>query len=209
MKKLIIIFFTCICTYSCSSSQNKFNTNVSNTKFSVLFIGNSLIYTNNLPALVRRSAKLKGIEIKTKMIAFPNYAIIDHLYDGNVQKQIASKKYNFVIIQQGPSSQTDGRQMLIEYGKEYSALCKINDAKLCYFMVWPSLNNYHTFEGVIKNYRDAASINKAILIPVGEVWKEYFNITNNFEYYSSDGFHPSLKGSQKAADIIVEYLFQK
>ena len=68
---------------------------------------------------------------------------------------------------------------------------------------------YDTFEGVIKNHRDAASINKAILLPVGELWKKHFDLTNNFEYYSSDGFHLSLKGSQKAADVIVEYLFPK
>jgi len=209
MNKLIIIFFTLISTYFCSNSQQKFSDNVSNTKINILFIGNSLTYTNNLPELVKKSAKLKGIEIDTKIIAYPNYAIIDHWNDGQVQKLINSKKYDFVILQQGPSSQKDGRKILIEYGKKYSRLCEINDAKLCYFMVWPSLNNYNTFESVIINHIDAASINSAILLPVGKVWKYYFDKTNKFEYYSPDGFHPSLKGSQIAADVIVEYLFTK
>lgn len=209
MNKLIIIFFALIVICSSSYSQQKFSSNASNTEFNILFIGNSLTYTNNLPELVKKRAKLKGIEIDTKMIAFPNYAIADHWNDGQVQKLIARKKYDFVIIQQGPSSQNDGRKMLIEYGKEYSSLCKLNDTKLCYFMVWPSLNNYHTFDGVINNHKDAASINDSILLPVGEVWKDYIDSTNSFEYYSSDGFHPSLKGSQIAAKVIVEYLFHE
>ena len=209
MNKLLIIFFALIVIYSSSYSQQKFSNNASNTEFNILFIGNSLTYTNNLPELVNKSAKLKGIEIDTKMIAFPNYAIVDHWNDGQVQKLIASKKYDFVIIQQGPSSQNDGRKMLFEYGKEYSRLCKLNDTKLCYFMVWPSLNNYHTFDRVINNHKDAASINNSILLPVGEVWKDYIDSTNSFEYYSSDGFHPSLKGSQIAAKVIVEYLFHE
>ncbi len=219
--KYVLIFFTWICLLSCSESDEDLNSaisakdevgntdNFSNSDFSILFIGNSLTYTNNLSELVKSSAKLKGIIIATEMIAFPNYAIIDHWNDGVVQEQIASKKYDFVIIQQGPSSQSWGREILIEYGKKFSELCKENDTKLSYFMVWPSLTNYHTFDGVIKNYRDAASINNAILCPVGEVWKEYFDTTNNFDYYSPDGFHPSLKGSQVAADVIVKRLLGK
>jgi hypothetical protein len=207
MNRLIIIFLAIIISSSELYSQHKFSNDTSNKKINILFIGNSLTYTNDLPKLVKKSAKLKGIEIDFKMIAFPNYAIVDHWNDGQVQKLIVSEKYDFVIIQQGPSSQNDGRKMLIEYGKEFSSLCELNDTKLCYFMVWPSLSYYHTFEDVIKNHKDAASINNSILLPVGELWKDYIDNTNNYEYYSSDGFHPSLKGSQLAAKVIVEYLF--
>ncbi|PCJ95777.1 MAG: hypothetical protein COA50_08230 [Flavobacteriaceae bacterium] len=177
------------------------------TGLNILFIGNSLTYTNDLPGLVKTRAKQKGITIGTKMIALPNYAILDHWSDGEVQKEINSKKYQFIIIQQGPSSQPFGRQVLIEYGQKYSALCKVNNAKLAYFMVWPSLANYETFDGVILNHKEAALINKAILCPVGEVWKTHFDNTNNFDYYGPDGFHPSFKGSQVAANVIVATLF--
>lgn len=234
--KFVVLFLMCISAYCCSESRPYPNDVIatttdntsgsgdenldsgnedinntddfSNTDFNILFIGNSLTYTNDLPALVKNSARLRrGINIGIKMIAFPNYAILDHWSDGKVQAQIASGKYNFVIIQQGPSSQAFGRQVLIEYGEKYSDLCKKHDAKLGYFMVWPALANYQTFEGVIKNHQDAALINKAILCPVGEVWKEHFDATGNFDYYDSDNFHPSLKGSQVAAKVIVETLF--
>ena len=75
-------------------------------------------------------------------------------------------------------------------------------------MVWPSLNYYHTFDDVIKNHKDAAAINNSILLPVGRIWRDYIDSTNNKEYYGPDGFHPSLKGSHIAAKVIVEYLFQ-
>ena len=233
--KFAVLFLMCIGAYCCSESRpnpiEDLTTNTdnnsglgeenldsgnevikdtddfSNTDFNILFIGNSLTYTNNLPAFVKNEARLKGINIGIKMIAFPNYAILDHWNDGNVQAQLASGKYYFVIIQQGPSSQAFGRQVLIEYAEKYSDLCKKHDAQLGYFMVWPALANYQTFEGAIKNHQDAALINNAILCPVGKVWKEHFDATDNFDYYGSDNFHPSLKGSQVAAKIIVESLF--
>lgn len=202
-KLLFIVFI--ICT---ASSLARSNIN-SKTEYSVLFIGNSLTYTNNLPKLVKKVAKTKGISIKTKMIAYADYAILDHWNDGNFQKEISENHYDFVIIQQGPSSQSLGREILIEYGEKYSALCKKNHTKLCYFMVWPAMDNYYTFNNVIKNYREASQINNAILCPVGEIWKAHFDTTGNFDYYAADGFHPSLKGSMIAAETIVKNLFLK
>ncbi len=180
---------------------------LSNSDYNILFIGNSLTYTNNLPELVKSNALQKGITIGVKMVALPNFAIVDHWDIGEVQQYIESKMFDFVIIQQGPSSQQEGRDILIEYGTRYSNLCNTNNAQLCYYMVWPSLTYYHTFAGVIQNHRDAAQINNAILCPVGEVWKSHFDTTNNFDYYGPDGFHPSLAGSQVAADVIVDTLF--
>ncbi len=75
-------------------------------------------------------------------------------------------------------------------------------------MVWPSLKNYHTFDGVIKNHEDAASTNNSILLPVGRIWKNYIDSTNNNEYYGPDGFHPSLEGSQVAAEVILDNLIK-
>ncbi len=205
--KFLILFLIC---FSCRSPKSsRLAEDYPNKEISILFIGNSLTYTNNLPELVKGIAKQKGITVSTKLIAFPNYAILDHWNDGNIQKEIASKNYDFVIIQQGPSSQAFGKSILLDYGKKYSTLCKENNTKLCYFMVWPSLTYYKTFDDAIKNHKEAATLNDAILLPVGEVWKTHFDATQNFDYYSADGFHPSLLGSEVAAKVIVDYLFEK
>ncbi|EGV44515.1 SGNH/GDSL hydrolase family protein [Bizionia argentinensis JUB59] len=209
MQKLFLLFITLLIAHSNLYSQQEISSKNTKTEFSVLFIGNSLTFTNSLPQLVAENAKLKGIEVHTELIALPNYSIEDHWNDGKAQVLISNKKYDFVILQQGPSSQSNGRKMLIKYGKKYSKLCKLNESKLCYFMVWPSLSYYHTFDNVIKNYKDAASINNSILLPVGEIWKDYVDSTEENDYYSSDGFHPSVKGSQIAAKVIVEHLFQE
>lgn len=222
MNRVVIVFIgLCIVCISClsthitqesgikTSDQQDDNHNISNEEYDLLFVGNSLTYSNNLPRLVTQEAKRKGIVITTTMLTKPNYAIVDHWRDKEVQRLIKTKKYDFVIIQQGPSSQADGRAMLLNSGKEYSNLCDANGTKLAYFMVWPSRIYYHTFDGVIKNYTDAATKNKAILCPVGKVWKQHFDKTNDFSYYSPDQFHPSLSGSRAAAKVIVESLFLK
>lgn len=174
----------------------------------ILFVGNSLTYTNNLPELVEKEAKSRGLKVQTTMLAFPNYAIIDHWNDGEVQKLIRSEKFDFVVVQQGPSSQEEGSRMLLEDGARLGLLCENHGSKLAYFMVWPSRSYYYTFDGVIKNHKTAAKENDALLCPVGEAWKVYFDENNDFSLYGRDGFHPSPKGSRLAASVIIDTLFE-
>lgn len=216
MRKIIYILSFTIIILACNASDNNAadfdigqdpvvgNTN---SEFNLLFIGNSLTSSNNLPELVKEYAKTQGKDLFVASIVKSNYALIDHWKEGAIQASIESKSFDFVMVQQGPSSQPDGRALLIEYGGLISELCNSNDAKLAYYMVWPSLANYDTFDGVINSYRIAANRTNDILCPVGEVWKSYFDETGDFSYYGSDGFHPSLAGSTVAAQVIYESLF--
>ncbi len=174
----------------------------------ILFVGNSLTYTNDLPQLVKQEAHQRGLELSTEMIAFPNYALEDHWQDGAMQKRINNGTFDFVIVQQGPSSQSDGREMLLDYGARIKGLCDQNQAKLVFFMVWPARSNWHTFLGVIQNYTEAATATQSILCPVGLEWKKYIDTTDDYSYYGSDQFHPSPKGSQIAAELITKTLLE-
>ncbi len=197
-KFILILLVILSCRYSYSQES----------ELSILFVGNSLTYTNALPKLVEKATKKQGLNIQTEMIAKPDYALIDHWNDGKVQKLISTKKFDLVIVQQGPSSRDFGKEILIEYGEKFKKLCEENNADLAFFMVWPSRQFYHTFDGVIENHTEAAKIKNALLFPVGEVWKKHFEATKNFDYYGPDQFHPSEKGSLAAAEIIASELLK-
>jgi len=170
----------------------------------ILFIGNSLTYANGLPMILEEIGRAYKKNIITEMVCFPNYAIVDHLKEGNVQKKIATENYDYVIIQQGPSSQEDGRKMLLKSGEVLSALCKQYNTKLAYYMVWPSKQYYFTFDKVIANHTEAAKFNEALLLPVGKYWKQYNQLNNKISLYGQDQFHPSEAGSFLAALVIFD-----
>lgn len=169
-------------------------------------VGNSLTYSNDLPKLIEMEASEYGISLDVDILAYANYAIVDHLEDGELQRLVVKEKYDYVIVQQGPSSQMPGRQMLIADGRKLQVICDSVGSQLVYFMVWPSLKYLHTFDDVIQNHKDASRLNKALLCPVGVEWKKYTD-RGDYSLYSADGFHPSRKGSLLAAKIIVETLF--
>ena len=193
MHKLLFVFFILLTLIA--KAQN------------ILFVGNSLSYSNNMPKILECIGQEYDLNIKTKCLCKPNYAIIDHLNEGELQKILNTKPYNYIIIQQGPSSQEQGRRMLIEDGAKVNELAKKHNAKLGYYMVWPSKYYYHTFEKVIANYTEGAKTNKALLFPVGRIWKAYENRGGYTLLYDSDNFHPSKAGSFLAALTIFRKLY--
>lgn len=175
----------------------------------ILFVGNSLTYTNDLPLLIIKEGKKNGMDIHTTTLALPNYSLKDHWDDEKFQKLMNTNHYDFVVIQQGPSSQEDGRSSLLEFGAKFKKMCTKNGAELVFFMVWPSRLNFQTFDSVIKNYTEAANATGSILCDVGRKWKIYCLLTTDYSFYGSDMFHPSYRGSEFAAVTIYEQLFVK
>jgi cyanophycinase-like exopeptidase len=85
----------------------------------LLFIGNSLTYVNDVPALVQAIGKANGEKIETRMVAYPDYSLEDHWNGGDARRALAEGGWSFVVMQQGPSSQPDSRVLLVEYAKRF------------------------------------------------------------------------------------------
>ena len=149
---------------------------VSGFSQSILFVGNSLTYTNELPKILEEIGTVYNISIQTECLCSPNYAIIDHLNEGKLQRLLKEQKFDFLIVQQGPSSQAEGAKMLLEDGESIKPLADKYHIKMGYFMVWTSVTWYHTMDEVIKNHRIAAKQNNTLLFSVGEVWKVYLEL---------------------------------
>jgi len=180
---------------------------VDDSTIRILFVGNSLTCSNSLPKLVEHIGSAHGKTMDTKTLAYPNYALEDHWNDETMSHFICEVNFDFVVVQQGPSSQVEGRQMLLEYGQLIKGLCLSRGTQLAFFMVWPSITNKHTFDGVIDNYSYAGSQTESILCTVGTEFKKHVE-KGDYHFYSTDQFHPSLEGSQAAATIIYSALIK-
>ena len=78
----------------------------------VLFIGNSLTYTNDLPAMVRVMGESAGTPLVTGMVAEPGMSLEDHWSRGGARAAVASGRWDVVVLQQGPSALPSSRENL-------------------------------------------------------------------------------------------------
>ncbi|MEM6766431.1 MAG: hypothetical protein AAF655_15965 [Bacteroidota bacterium] len=136
----------------------------------------------------------------------PNYSLEDHLRSGTLQGQLEANTYDFIVFQQGPSSQKSSGEHLLQYATEINRIVRDAHIKVVTYMVWPSKVYYQTFDNSIEYYLMANHAIKGILAPVGLIWKEVED-DGIFSVYGEDQFHPSLKGSFLSAWVIYHSLF--
>lgn len=213
----IFLFVLLLLSLACRSAEPEVsppalpNTSptLENADIKILFIGNSLTYTNNLPALVSELARLDNKVLAFTSIAKPNYAIIDHWGEGDAQREIESDAYHFVIAQQGPSALPESQVLLLEGATPYAELCKKNNSQFALYMVWPSKSRSFDHDNVIFSYSQAAEKTESLLCPAGLAWKYAWEVDDDLPLYGPDFFHPSVMGSVLAAMTIYGSIAKK
>jgi hypothetical protein len=176
----------------------------------VLFVGNSLTYYNHLPSIIEALADASGQKrFQFRMIAFPNFSLEDHWQQGEALRSIRQGGWDAVVLQQGPSASSEGREVLLEYARRFSEEIHRVGAKPALYMVWPATARSQDFDGVAESYRRAATISKGLLFPVGEAWRAALRRDPKLELYSPDGLHPTAAGSYLAALVIYQQLYER
>ncbi|MDH5761208.1 MAG: hypothetical protein OEZ65_16715, partial [Gemmatimonadota bacterium] len=174
--------------------------------FAVLFVGNSLTYSNDLPRMLQGLFDLGGAgPLVAHVLAYPNYALSDHWADGVAQGLIQNHPWDYVVLQQGPSA-TEGRPSLLEYAGVFATEIREANAVPALFMVWPSAQRAFDFDGVLDSYRTAAEQADGLFFPAGEAWRVAWDLDPDIGLYGPDGFHPSVYGTYVAALVMYEQL---
>jgi len=172
----------------------------------VLFIGNSLTATNDLPGHVRELAQMAGDVWDTSAVVYPNYSLEDHWQRGDASRAIARGGWTFVVLQQGPSALPESRALLIDYTRRFDTQIRAGGARTAMYMVWPSDSRRSDFPGVSQSYSAAAAAVGATLLPVGDAWQAAWRENVRLPLYSEDRFHPSPLATALAAIVIYSSL---
>ena len=176
----------------------------------VLFIGNSLTYSNDLPATFAAIAALDGRRIEVAMAAEPNLALIDHLTgQSSALEVLQSRKWDFVVLQQGPTTTAIGRDSLIIWTRMFEEHIRRRGARPALFMSWTPRTRLERTDSARNSFYSAAHAVNGIFLPVGEAWRAALALDPSLPLYDGDQFHPSPLGSYLAALVIYATLFDR
>ncbi|MDX1493814.1 MAG: hypothetical protein R3253_07145 [Longimicrobiales bacterium] len=167
----------------------------------ILFIGNSLTYSNDLPGAVATIAGALGRHVAVASVARPNFALEDHWYTG-IGSVIDELRPDVVIMQQGPSSLESSRLHLIAWSDTLSRRVRAAGGEPMLLMVWPSVSRIDVFDDVRDSYQAAAQAVDGLFIPAGEGLRALYDQTS-LPPFGGDGFHPSPYGTLVAGYVVV------
>lgn len=172
----------------------------------ILFIGNSLTAGNNLPAVLEALAPQAGVTVEAEMVAFPDHSLEDHWNRPEARRAIASRRWDFVVLQQGPSTLAESRRLLRQYTKLFDGEIRKTGARTALYAVWPASMRLQDLPHVHNSYVLAAEDVDGLLLPVGKAWLAAWRRDKQLKLYGPDGFHPSALGTYLAALVMLQAL---
>ncbi len=174
----------------------------------VLFLGNSLTYSNDLPEMVRVLALAAGTRWDITAVVVPGVGLEDHFRSATVQRLLTEKHWDIVVLQQGPTTLASSRAHLRTWTAEFGALIERAGGRPALYEVWPDSNwsgarFLADFDRVRDSYALAAQDVAGIFLPAGEAWRMAWETDPRLPLYGGDSFHPSAMGTYLAALTIV------
>jgi len=104
---LLIIFIMPRCSTGNDPDTNTLDNNQnSEDVIKILFIGNSLTYTNDIPGLLERLAEKGSKHVFVDEITIPGAPLARHITNSPSLEKIRSQKWDYVILQSGSSHES-------------------------------------------------------------------------------------------------------
>lgn len=173
----------------------------------ILFIGNSLTYTNQLPLIVQALADSAGASLQVESVTRGGASLEDLWTEGTALRAIERGSWTVVVMQQGPSALPESRVDLRTWTARFAERIAQVGARPALYMVWPAADRAVDFDRVSESYALAAGDVDGMLFPAGEVWRATWRRDPAAPLYGPDGFHPTVAGSYAAALAIYGVLY--
>ena len=172
-------------------------------KLSILFIGNSHTYYNDMPLMVKRRADEEGFDCRVTMLAHPNWFLSRHAEEPDVRFNILYGKYDYVVLQEhahpfGPEEE------FLNAAAALNRMIREAGSTPVIFECWSRKDEPEAQEQMNEAHRRVAGEIRALLAPVGENWRISGKSRQDSGMYDKDGAHASPEGSDFAARIIWE-----
>lgn len=181
---------------------------------SVLFIGNSLIYTNDLPKSFEAyvAQAYPDVKLETKSVTKPGWTLAQHKADGIALDALRARHWTHVVIQGGYNSSAggtiDGRKFFVrptsflEATDFFAQQAKARNGVPVLFGGWGGGKKRYNEQA----YELAASQTKSVLAPVGSV-SERLRSASAVKLIGADGIHPTKQGTVLAAMVLAKTMF--
>lgn len=213
MKKLVSLFVLCIPSFFYAQQK------------SILIIGNSYTYSNDLPFVLKSISESNGKDVYIASHSIGGATFQQHSVNSTLLNLIKSRTWDYVLIQgqsQEPSfSDYQVNTQSLPYLKIVADSVYSNNfcTDLQLFMTWgrengdPQWGPISTYDGMqtrlYDGYMRMADSVAASVSPVGQVWRAMRTSNPANGLYVSDGSHPSYLGTYLAAATIYSTIFRE
>lgn len=173
---------------------------------SLLFVGNSYIFRNDLPGLI---AQMAPHEITSQSIVAGGASLRLHFNKGEMQKALTEGNWDLVILQEQSTLPVKNAARFHQNVRDCHQVIKKSSSQTALYQTWARQNAPETQEALSAAYESIAQEIGALMIPVGNAWQIALKMQTDVPLFDADGSHPSPLGSYLAACVFVANLWDK
>ncbi len=188
------------------------------TALSVLFLGNSYTYANDLPGVVAAMAKTGRPKLNTQSYTAGATALIQFWEDAEHDKArelVKQGGFDYVVLQDQSMMPCTAPHHTLKFGGKWAHLVRYGKSTPVFFLTWAHRTpDGSAFDAAMQDeltavYRRAAQENKALLAPVGEAWRRWYQLHPSESLHTEDGSHPNALGTYLAGCVFYAVLTHK
>lgn len=176
---------------------------------SILFIGNSFTYVNDLPAMITKLAKAGGQKPLVCAKETPGgCSFAKHWQGGKALKAIQSRKWDYVVLQEVSMGPVGAKDQMFEYAGKLNEAITQQGAKTLLYMTWSWPKPDHQ-PAITAAYQELGKKLKAQVVSVGIAWDKTLKDHPEIRLFGADKHHPSLAGTYLAACAFYSAIYEK
>jgi len=188
----------------------------------ILFIGNSHMYTNDLPRMFARLAEAGGHPVKADMAAKAGYLLEEHVTDPDTSKKLDSAKWDIVVLQENsniPQVASKRDEQMYPAARTLNQRIESIGAQTIFFMTWASawkiaddrFDDFVEEQALITAaYQTIAQELDALLAPAGVAFETSLRQRRDlFLWKDNDYLHANHRGTYLGACVVYALIFRE
>ncbi|MBR3925940.1 MAG: hypothetical protein IKJ58_04165 [Akkermansia sp.] len=184
---------------------------------SVLIIGNSYTFYNDLPELIQAIADADGHPMKVDSYTAGAMSLRGFLNSPQhtaAAQKLAMGHYDWLILQEQSQMPSSNPEETIASVRRWSELARAQRTRTMLFLTWAHAaveNGRMTLQTAMQNdtsltYCRAAAETNSRVAPVGEAWRRWYRKYPTRPLHQNDLSHPTPEGTYLAACVIYSSL---
>jgi hypothetical protein len=183
----------------------------------ILFVGNSLTYVGNLPAVVEAIGASNGKKIFTEMLVAGGATLTDRLNDGSVEKLLRETPYDYVVLQERGGDLACSADV----ASSCDSVVTSSDSARAHLALGKSIRTHHAKAILLGTYQTVPAFSKgtelserllarkidAIYIPVSERLRLAAEKAPDMNWFYPDDMHPGHDLALMEAIGVYEAIF--
>lgn len=190
----------------------------------VLFVGNSLTSTNDLPGMIQKLAASAGEprRFEARALTFGGFLLRDHLAANRVPGALAEGRWDSVVLQeqsQIPGYPVEKREAIFfSAARQLEANIRKAGARTVFYETFARREGDQTYTDdsytamqtrVNEGYAQIARELSADTVPVGHVWQRMVERRPTLRLWVQDGSHPTVAGTYLAACTFYVHFYAR